>query len=427
MLAKRAIAALFILLSILISACSEENDPASPETKPGTVVINAEPDALDAPWDLAGPESFSAGGTGDSTMTDMTPGDYTVDWGDVTDWVAPSGETRTLSSEGTLMFSGTYVEEGATNATFVVISRGSYTRGAPVDEPGTYHDERPQHTVVLTHDFYIQTTEVTNQQYMDMLQWAADHGLVTATDTVVWDNMDFSEEALYYLNEPTSEIAYSNGTFSLRDAAGHGINPDHPVFHVTWFGAAAYCDWLTIRYSIEGIPLAYDHDTWLCNDHDPYSAYGYRLPTEAEWEYACRAGATTALANGEITERFCDYDPVLDEIGWYCGNDLNWSSAVAQKIPNAWDLYDMHGNVSEWCNDWYREDMYAGCGASVTDPPGPEIGYSRRIIRGGTWRYDAALCRSADRDCNYPVVYPRSVGFRPVKSILGPGPPGRND
>ncbi len=169
--------------------------------------------------------------------------------------------------------------------------------------------------------------------------------------------------------------------------------------------------------------MSYDHDTWLCNDHDPCSAYAYRLPTEAEWEYACRAGATTAFANGDITERYCDYDPVLDVIGWYCGNDENWSSAVAQKIPNDWGLYDMHGNLSEWCNDWYREDMYAGCGDSIIDPPGPESGYTRRIVRGGTWRYGAAQCRSADRDCYHPILAPRSVGFRPVNSILNSSGP----
>jgi formylglycine-generating enzyme required for sulfatase activity len=414
---KHVSAVLAVIALLLLASCSEESDPAAPAAEDGTVVIEPEPDVLDAPWDISGPESFSASGTGDSTMTGMTPGSYTIEWGEVTDWVTPAGGTGTLTSGGTLTFTGTYTEGGMTHADFVLISKGSYTRGAPVEEPGTYLDERPQHTVLLTHDFYIQTTEVTNQQYMEMLQWAADHDLVTATDTVVWDKMDFSDEALYYMNEPTSEIAYSGGTFSLRDAAGHGINPNHPVYHVTWFGAVAYCDWLTIRYS--GDPLAYDHDTWLCNDHDPCSAYGYRLPTEAEWEYACRAGASTALANGEITERFCELDPVLDEIGWYCGNDGGWSSAVAQKIPNAWGLYDMHGNLSEWCNDWYREDMYAGCGASVTDPAGPVTGYTRRIIRGGTWMYGASLCRSADRDCYHPVVYPRNVGFRPVKSVLG--------
>ncbi len=212
---------LSLLVIFLLSGCAGEDDPTDPvgSDEPGTVVIDAEPEMLDAPWDLTGPESFSASGTGDSTMTDMTAGSYTIDWGDVSEWITPAGDTRTLSSNSTLTFNGVYSQQGLTNATFVLLSRGSYTRGAPSDEPGTYLDERPQHTVVLTHDFYIQTTEVTNQQYMEMLQWAADWDLVTVTDTIVWDNMDFNDEALYYIGEPTSEIAYNDGIFSLRDAA----------------------------------------------------------------------------------------------------------------------------------------------------------------------------------------------------------------
>ncbi len=118
----------------------------------------------------------------------------------------------------------------------------------------------------------------------------------------------------------------------------------------------------------------------------------YRLPTDAEWEYAARAGSTTAFANGGITETGCGYDPNLDAVGWYCENSDHTAHPVAQKQANDYGLYDMAGNVWEWCQDWYG-DYPTG---SVTDPTGPNIG-SDRVYRGGSWAYIAGYCRSAGR------------------------------
>ncbi len=81
----------------------------------------------------------------------------------------------------------------------------------------------------------------------------------------------------------------------------------------------------------------------------------YRLPTEAEWEYACRAGSNAAFTNGAISQVKCGHDPNLDTVGWYCGNTKEKVQPVAKKTPNAWGLYDMHGNAWEWCQDWYEE------------------------------------------------------------------------
>jgi len=133
----------------------------------------------------------------------------------------------------------------------------------------------------------------------------------------------------------------------------------------------------------------------------------YRLPTEAEWEYAARAGSETAFANGVITETGCGHEPNLDQMGWYCGNSGNTTHPVAQKLPNAWGLYDMHGNVWEWCQDWYGS--YPSI--SVLDPQGPDSG-SRRVIRGGSWDFYARYCRSADRDFNWPDDSSSFIGFR---------------
>ena len=121
----------------------------------------------------------------------------------------------------------------------------------------------------------------------------------------------------------------------------------------------------------------------------------YRLPTEAEWEYAARAGSTTAFANGHITETLCNIDPNLDLMGWYCGNSGDTTHPVGQKHPNAWGLYDMHGNVSEWCGD-----SYLSYPAGPVTNPGTS-GELTRVIRGGTADDLVEFCRSASRDFEY--------------------------
>jgi len=133
----------------------------------------------------------------------------------------------------------------------------------------------------------------------------------------------------------------------------------------------------------------------------------YSLPTEAQWEYAARAGSTTAFANGDIMETECGYDSNLDVMGWYCYNASFTTHPVAQKDANVWGLYDMHGNVYEWVSDWYG--TYPS--GSVTDPTGPFSG-SDRVARGGSWNYDARYCRSAYRDSGYPGYRNGYFGFR---------------
>lgn len=133
----------------------------------------------------------------------------------------------------------------------------------------------------------------------------------------------------------------------------------------------------------------------------------YRLPTEAEWEYACRAGSSTAFPNGNITELQCGRDDTLDSIGWYCGNSNNMIHPVAQKKPNVWGLYDMIGNVQEWCRDWFGIFPYD----EVTNPKGPPSG-SYRVMRGGAWYSPARDCRSASRFGSPPRYRFRHIGFR---------------
>ncbi len=141
----------------------------------------------------------------------------------------------------------------------------------------------------------------------------------------------------------------------------------------------------------------------------------YRLPTEAEWEYSCRAGTTTRF-------NFGDHKTDLVDHAWYDDNS-DKTRPVGNKLPNAWGLYDMHGNVWEWCQDWYR-DYPSG---SVTDPAGPTSGSmptgpstgSTRVLRGGSWNHFAVHCRSADRYWNFPSYCSFSVGFRVALSPSG--------
>ncbi len=137
----------------------------------------------------------------------------------------------------------------------------------------------------------------------------------------------------------------------------------------------------------------------------------YRLPTEAEWEYACRASSKGAFANGSITETGCGHDPSLDAIGWYCGNSGKKPHPVGKKEPNALGLYDMHGNMWEWCQDWYG----AYPSVHLTDPTGPPSGTSR-VLRGGGWHEDAADCRSAVRVGRPPEGRAGTIGFRVVRA-----------
>lgn len=375
----------------------------------GSVVIDPSPDSIDAPWTLRGPNGYSDSGIGGISLLTMLIGDYSIEWGEVEGWISPADEMQTLVAGGLVTFSGVYTTLGG----FVLIDAGEFTMGSRDGEIGAYSNEYPDHRVALTHSFYLQNTEVTNQQFLELAQWAIALGYATATASSLQDALDGSVLELVRLDDDACEIGFDIGTgqFHLRDV-GHGLNPTHPMKAVTWHAAAAYCDWLSLQAEL---PRAYDHATWQCNSNSPYTAEGYRLPTEAEWEFSCRSGTDTPFNTGDCLDagteaNYSGYSPFF---GCPAGPFEGWTVAIGSYPSNAWGLFEMHGNLWEYCNDWYLEDYYSL--SPNENPPGPLNG-TERVLRGGSRNHWARLCRSAYRAYTAPTGAGGNTGFRPARS-----------
>jgi len=190
------------------------------------------------------------------------------------------------------------------------------------------------------------------------------------------------------------------------------------VERVTWHEAADFCNHLS---GIEGLSQCYtcqgSGPSVTCAMSDgyasPYDCPGYRLPTEAEWEYTARAGTSESTYNGNIAEANLDctpLSPALNPIAWYCGNSDDQVHPVATRDPNPWDLFDMIGNVWEWCHDYPAD--YDG---DETDPWGETSG-SARVNRGGCWNGQARYARVGNRADGNPIERKWHRGFRPVRT-----------
>ncbi|MBI3878452.1 MAG: formylglycine-generating enzyme family protein [Verrucomicrobia bacterium] len=180
-------------------------------------------------------------------------------------------------------------------------------------------------------------------------------------------------------------------------------SPEKPVEQVDWYHAALYCNLRSLK---EGLKPCYDAKTLACD----FTASGYRLPTEAEWEYACRAGTQTKFSFGDDAAK-------LKAAAWFKANGAQTTHPVGQKAPNAWGLYDLHGNVAEWCHDVYSESHYQK--KEDHDPRGPAAG-DKRVLRGGSWRNSEEGCRSSARNSETPRFADAcfgsdGYGFRCVK------------
>ncbi|MEZ4387992.1 MAG: SUMF1/EgtB/PvdO family nonheme iron enzyme [Candidatus Krumholzibacteriia bacterium] len=299
------------------------------------------------------------------------PGDPEVQW--VID--LPAGQTvafavRYTQGAGVSDLSNVVVVDLAAApdapAGCVYLPAATFTMGSATDELGRAADEG-RHQVTFGRGFFLARHEVTQQEYADVT--------------------------------------------GLSPSYHEGLQK--PVERVAFLDAIRYCNLLSAR---DGLAPAYviagEEVAWTVD------AEGWRLPTEAEWEYACRAGSTTSLAGGELAVTGCELDYVLEQFGLYCGNDLDGDDEETGPFPvgrfrhNAWNLVDMHGNVLEWCWDWYAADLGS---SAVVDPRGPATGFVR-VLRGGAWSSPAEACRSARRSYLVPGNSNPAVGFRVART-----------
>ncbi len=265
---------------------------------------------------------------------------------------------------------------------FVWIPAGTFTRGSSPNDPDARPDEQPARTIRISRGFWMSRFEITvaqfsafvqNASYRTTAEYTGGGWILTPSGKREWRR----------------DLTWMNPLFPQEQS--------HPVTVVSWDDAKAFCSWLSEQCGRE-----------------------VRLPTEAEWEYACRAGTTT---------RFCWGDNMLDGAAWMNGADIclqrrfkDWLVAsfndnYVYTAPsgsyqgNAWGLYDMHGNVWEWCEDWYSEKYYT---SSADTDPVCDIAENRRCIRGGSWLWYPAFARSSMRMKYAPAYITNDIGFRAV-------------
>lgn len=257
---------------------------------------------------------------------------------------------------GVDMLFTTTIEEGTIE--IVSVTGGTFEMGCTNEQNNCENDETPVHTVTLN-DFEISKYEITNQQYADFMN-------------AIGVNSSGSYNGTKYLDIDASDCQISHNGNSFVVAAG---KENYPVIEVTWDGANAFCEYC-----------------------------GGRLPTEAEWEFAARGGnsATATLYAGNDN---------LNDVGWYTANSEGSTHEVGFKAPNELGLYDMSGNVFEWCADWYAPDYYSN--SPQNNPQGPEYGL-HRILRGGSWEHSATYSRVAYRYSSSPSSSSNQRGFRLV-------------
>ncbi|HVC99286.1 MAG TPA: SUMF1/EgtB/PvdO family nonheme iron enzyme, partial [Pirellulales bacterium] len=263
--------------------------------------------------------------------------------------------------------------------TMVEVVAGKFTMGTP-GEATQGDDEQPAHEVHLTRAVYFADCEVTVAQFQRFLA-----------------------DADYPQAEKPKDWKWEEGMKQYSPA------DDCPIVYVNWFDTVLYCNWLSVKEGrtkcyertgekekVKSRNTEYEIDVWRCN----FTGDGYRLPTEAEWEYAARAGSSAGFCYGS------DED-LLPQYAWFVVNSNSRTWPGGAKLPSAVGLFDMHGNVIEWCCDW--RGTYSV--ETATDPTGAAAG-SGRVLRGGVFSFDASRCRSAFRYVDHPMGRYSGNGFR---------------
>jgi len=259
-------------------------------------------------------------------------------------------------------------------ARMILVKGGTYMMGSPEREPRRVDDEA-LHAVSLS-DFLLSSHEVSFSEYD---AYCAETG-----------------------REPPGDNGWGRGLM--------------PVINVSWYEAVVFCNWLSVR---EGLDPAYTLSGYQAELVT--GANGYRLPSEAEWEYACRAGSTKPFSTGDtITSHQANFDGTTPYRGANSGPNLGRPVPGGSYPPNAWGFYDMHGNVKEWCWDYYGP--YFGPFESALDvrmnPLGAPSG-QYRVQRGGSWFSPGDQVRSAFRDGSSPETRNTRSGFRLARSVTG--------
>ena len=295
-------------------------------------------------------------GNSPCTVEGLEPGEYTVK-------VELSGygdkiETVTVESGREITVNFSLTETYLISDDLILVEGGSFEMGRTSGRGDRY--EKPVHSVTVS-SFYMSKYEVTFEEY--------------------------------------DEFCDDTGR-EYPDAEGWGRG-SRPVINVEWYDAVKYCNWLSEK---EGLTPCYSGsgENISCN----FNANGYRLPTEAEWEYAAKGG------NNHDGYEYSGSNTAGD-VGWYSGNSGSETHPVGGKSPNSLGIYDMSGNVWEWCFDWYGSDYYST--TSLVDPEGPDSG-SLRVLRGGSWNFNTFDLRCAFRNWGDPTKASNGLGFRVVVS-----------
>ena len=395
MKSKKFVLAALVLLAITgllaLTSCKNDSVPETPEAK------QEQAGGTEGNNDSTNTEDNTSGGGDSGTVPpeahthtfdeDRWESDATGHWHPATcghtgekggfashtfDWKVQNQSTDTEA--GKLVkkcMTCSWTDEMEIPAGFVYIPAGTFQMGSTAG----YDDEKPVHGVTISKGYFMGRYEVTQQLYLEVMkEWGG--------------------------TEPSST---------------YGEGGDYPAYYVSWYDAVVFCNELTkmvlddgdcVYYSDEGLTTVYTTGDKGKTPYMDISKSGYRLPTEAEWEYAARAGDDTTNArtwSGTKTEAD------LGTYAWFGGN--NGTSEVGKKDPNAWGLHDMSGNVWEWCWDW-DGDYSVG---SVSDPHGGSSG-DYRVYRGGSWSEGVGRCTVSQRNHDGPSYYLSDVGFRLVRS-----------
>lgn len=382
-----------------------------------------------------------------STSQYKTP---TVAWDFNTDYGVVTYDTKTVNKYVILVRGG--MDNASLNITDMLIPAGTFSMGDHIGfvDPKHPSDELPLHDVKID-SFYVAKTHVTNQQYLTYLNSAYANGLITVKNKIVYG---VGLDSIYcYTNQYAScySISFDGKTFSMAD-----FRANHPVVGMRWYGCIAFCNWLSTQ---NGLNPCYILTSGVCD----FSKNGYRLPTEAEWEYAARGGQNNPYYNypwGNNTEGAQNYAnwpgsgdpyesadvsqyPFTTPVGFYDGklkqkSDYNWPGAATSyqtaNSTNGYGLVDMAGNVWQFVNDWYSNNYYST--SPLNNPQGPTTGSPMpdgkqyKGMRGGNW-YNGDIVNGIDDghsrvsnrnpsyfrgplDPNHPWYH---VGFRVVRKF----------